>query len=466
MRTGDLLDVTLEAFADKGKSLARIDGMVLFVAKTVPGDHARVRIFKKKKNFAEARLEALLTPSPLRTEARCRYAGTCGGCTWQHVQYEAQLEAKRSSVIGALKHAGGLVFPDVQPTLPSPDLFFYRNKMEFSFSDQRWLTREEMTLDTPPDRSFALGLHAPGAFDKVLDVEECFLQSPLSVRLVNATRDWAKRLDIAPWSVRSHTGFLRHLVIRHGVMTGETMVNLVTSGVEPDLQHAYAELLRRDFPEVTTLVNTVNSGTGQTAIGERVDVLFGPGVFHDSIGALTFEIGPQAFFQTNTRGAAQLYEVARTLAELTPTDLLYDLYCGAGTISLFCAPHVRHVVGVELVPEAIENAKANAKRNGIGNTTFLAGDLMRLFDDAFVAEHGTPDVLIVDPPRAGMHPKVVEQIARLAPSRLVYVSCNPQTQARDLALLGSGYQIDAVQPVDMFPHTAHIETVIRLTRTL
>jgi len=443
----------------------------------VPGDRVRARVFQTKKRHAEARFEALLEPSPVRVEPRCPYVTDCGGCKWQHVAYEAQLEKKRRSVEGALLHAG-LAAPDVRPALPSPRAFFYRNKMEFSFSDERWLTAAEIASghDIPateaaqPEgvrskpKDFALGLHAQGSFAKVLDIEMCFLQSELSVRIVNRLRALAKEEGWVPYGQRSHTGFLRHLVIRHGEHTGETLVNLVTNGYSQPRMDRVAEVLQSEFPQVTTFVCTVNTGLGGTALGERVETIFGPGVLHDRIGDLTFEIAPHAFFQTNTRGAEALYAVAREYADLRPTDLLYDLYCGAGTISLYCASHVQHVVGVELVPEAIENANVNAARNGIENATFVAGDLLRLFTPEFVATHGHPDVLILDPPRAGVHPKVMEEVARLAPERLVYVSCNPQTQARDLALLGDAYRIEAVQPVDMFPHTDHVECVVKLTR--
>lgn len=486
MKRGDVLDLDLTAFADRGKSLGRADdGRVVFVAGAVPGDRARVQVFATKKRHAEARLEALLEPSPLRVEPRCAYFGTCGGCKWQQVDYAAQLEMKRQSVEDALVRTGGLEdVPDVQPTLGSPRVYFYRNKMEFSFADERWKTWDEMRAEraeqadeadshsddsaVAPAKEFALGLHAPGSFAKVLDLHECHLQSELSAALVNRMRSLALEHGWTAYGQRSHEGMLRHLIVRHGEHTGETLVNLVTNGRCDDAIETVAAMLRAEFPSVTTFVRTVHTGLGPTALDAEVETVFGPGVLHDRIGELTFEIAPNAFFQTNTLGAEVLYDVALRFADLQPGDRLYDLYCGAGTISLYGAPHVEHVVGVELVPEAIENAKANAVRNGIANATFVAGDLLTVFTPAFVAEHGHPNVLILDPPRAGVHPKVMAEIARLAPERIVYVSCNPQTQARDLAVLrdasGGAYRIDAVQPVDMFPHTGHVETVVRLTR--
>ena len=478
MKPGAVLDLTLTDFADRGKSLARLPvedgdgpdangrgGLVVFVAGAVPGDRVTARVFKTKKRHAEARLLEVVEPSPLRVEPRCAYFGACGGCKWQHVAYAAQLEHKRKSVEGALRHTPGLAFPEVRPTLPSPRSYFYRNKMEFSFSDERWLTEAEIASGEAFDRDFALGLHAPGSFAKVLDLHECHLQSDLSVALVNRVRTLAKAEGWPAYGPRTHEGWLRHLVVRHGEHTGETLVNLVVNGWDEGRVGRVADVLRAEFPAVTTFVVTVHTGLGGTALGERTETVFGPGVLHDRIGDLTFEIAPNAFFQTNTRAAEGLYAVARGFADLRPDDLLYDLYCGAGTISLYCAPHVRHVVGVELVPEAIQNAEANAARNGIANATFLAGDLLKLFTPAFVETHGRPDALILDPPRAGVHPKVMEEIAALGPERLVYVSCNPQTMARDVALLGDAYRIEAVQPVDLFPHTDHVECVVRLVRT-
>lgn len=462
MQKGTEVILDIEKFADQGKSLARADGYVVFVPGAVPGDRVRARIVKRKKKFAEAMLLDVVAPSTLRTAPRCFYFDTCGGCKWQHVDYAAQLEAKRQSVQDALVHAGGFRDAVARPTIGAEKTYFYRNKMEFSFGASRWLTREEIASGQRFETDFALGLHVPGSFEKVLDLRECHLQSDLSVRLVNAVRGFAKANGLAPWNVRTHEGYLRHLVIRHGERTGEVMVNLVTNGYEAEPIEAFAGLLRRDFPEVTTFVNTINTGVAQTAFGEEIRTVFGPGVIHDCIGGLRFEIAPNAFFQTNTAQAERLYEVARDFADLRPDDLLYDLYCGAGTISLFLAPHVRHVVGVELVEEAVANARANAAANGVDNCTFVSGDLMRLFTPAFVEAHGRPDVLVADPPRGGMHPKVVEQIARLRPERFVYVSCNPQTQARDLALLADVYAVEAVQPVDLFPHTHHIESVVKL----
>lgn len=464
IKKGAELDLVIEKFADRGKSLARVDGQVVFVQEAVPGDRVRVQVIRKKKKFLEARIEELLEPSELRTEPRCPYFGTCGGCKWQHVKYEAQVDAKRQSVAEALEHVGGFEGVHVNPTIGARDAYYYRNKMEFSFSADRWLTPEEIATGENFETDFALGLHVPGNFYKVLDLHECHLQSPRSAEIVNAVRRFAKNNGWLPWDIRNHTGFLRHLVIREGKRTGERMINLVTSGRDDERMQLFGEFLREHFPETTTLVNTINTGVAQTASGEATDTIFGPGVIHDMIGDFRFEIAPSAFFQTNTDQAETLYRVALEYADLKPDDVLFDLYCGAGTISIFMAPHVKRVVGVELVEEAVQNAKANARANGIDNCTFIAADMLSIVNPRFTSTHGRPDIIVVDPPRAGLHPKVVSRIQRLRPQRFVYVSCNPQTQARDLQLLGDGYTIDAVQPVDLFPHTDHVETVVRVTR--
>ena len=459
---GDTIELDIEKFADNGKSLARVDGYVVFVKGAVSGDRVRACIHRAKSSHAEAKIDTLLSPSDRRVEPRCRYADTCGGCTWQHVDYEAQLAMKQQSVEEAFAHRTDFEEVEVRPTIGSPKPFFYRNKMDFDFSADRWLTREEIDSGQDFDTDFALGLHVPGNFFKVLDLQECHLHAELSVRLVNGIRDFVKAQGWAPWDIREHEGFLRHLVLRTGEQTGDCMVNLVTHGAPEDRIAAVADVLQSDFPEVTTFIHTNHTGKSQNPEGEE-QVVFGPGVIHDEIGHYRFEISPGAFFQTNTLQAEQLYEVARDFAALQPADRLYDLYCGAGTISLFMSEHVNEVVGAELVEDAVANACTNADMNEVNNCTFVSGDLKTLFTDDFAAEHGAPDVLVVDPPRAGMHKDVVAQIASLTPERVVYVSCNPQTQVRDLERLRDAYRVDAVQPVDMFPHTPHVENVVRLT---
>jgi len=462
LKRGSELELTVEKVADRGKSLTRIDGYVVFIPGGIPGDKLRVRINKAKKKFAEAIILEVIEPSRDRIDARCAHFGTCGGCKWQHMSYAAQLRAKQQSVEDALHRQGGLTEIAVNDVIGSETVYRYRNKMEFSFSAERWLTAEEIGSGKPVDKSFALGLHVPGNFAKVLDLSECHLHSEEGERLLNRVRLLARENKWEPWHIRNHTGYLRHLVLRNAANTEDFMVNLVTNGFDEEKITEFAAVLKEEFPSVTTLVNTINTGVAQTAFGEEIRTIFGPGTIKDQIGRFTFEIAPNAFFQTNTHQAENLYRVAASFAELKKTDHVYDLYSGAGTISIYIAEQVKHVTGVELIEAATENARQNAAANGIKNVTFVTGDMMKLFRDEFVEEHGRPDVLIVDPPRAGMHPKVVAQIIRLLPERFVYVSCNPISQAKDLSLLADSFEIEAVQPVDLFPHTYHIENVVKL----
>ncbi|MEZ4702093.1 MAG: 23S rRNA (uracil(1939)-C(5))-methyltransferase RlmD [Rhodothermales bacterium] len=385
MKKLEEIELVIEKFADRGKSLARVDGIVFFVAGGVPGDRVRAQVLKKKRKHAEGRILELLEPSPLRTSPRCAYFGTCGGCKWQHVDYQAQLDAKQQSVEDALRHTGGFSDVPVRPTIGADPIYYYRNKMEFSFSAARWLTTDEIASGDPIDTHFALGLHAPGHFSKVIDISACYLQSETSVRIVNALRDLAKANDWAPWDIRKHHGYLRHLVIRSGQRTGELMVNLYTNGYEPDRMELLQRHLKAHIPEVTTLVNSIHTGPAQAALAEATHVMFGPGVIHDVIGGFRFEIAPNAFFQTNTPQAERLYEVARAFADLRPDDLVYDLFCGAGTISIYVAAHARHVIGIEVVPEAVANARANAAANQVENCTFVLANLRKLQLDHFVS---------------------------------------------------------------------------------
>ena len=467
---GDEVTLEVEKFADQGKGLARLDGLVVFVPQAVPGDRIRAKVYKRKSGYAEAKLIRLLEPSAKRTEPRCYYFGTCGGCDWQHVEYGEQAGMKAQSVREALVHQGDAAEEELEgvlrPLLKAERPYLYRNKMVFHFSTKRWLTPDEVATDKDFDTDFALGLHVPNNFYKVLDLKECHLQSRLSRQLVNQVRDFVREKGWKPWDIRRHHGFLRHLVIREGKRTGEVMVNLVTSRHEADRMEALATFLRSEVPEVTTFVNTINDTPSQTERGDEQHVIFGEGVIHEQLGDLTFEIAPETFFQTNTHQAERLFQVTRELADLQPTDRLYDLYCGAGALSLFVAEAVQEVVGIELAEESVAAARKNSVANGIENAHFHAGALKDVLTDAFVEEHGRPDVLLADPPRAGLHKRVVKQIAALRPERFVYVSCNPQTQARDLkrlrAATDGAYRIEAVQPVDQFPQTQHVENIVKL----
>ena len=472
MKRGDELELRIESYGAEGRGIARNDGFVVFVRGGVPGDTVRGRLTKVSRNFAEASVTAVTAPSAFRVAPRCRYFGTCGGCAWQHLAYDAQCAFKRQQVIDALERIGGFAGITVQPTLGAADAFYYRNKMEFSFG-VRWLTREELDAAPPRDPSvspverFALGLHIPQRFDRVLDVEECFLQSPESTAIVNAVRTFARDRELTIYSTLTHTGYLRNLVIREGKHTGDRMVNIVTSEEQPVLMRELCGLLVAQFPSITTVVNNITTRKSQVATGDREVVLHGPGYIRERIGHRVYKISANSFFQTNTLQAERLYDTALEMAGLQASDTVFDLYCGTGTIALHIAAHAASVVGIESVADAVDDARRNAEEQGVRNCTFVLGDLKeRIVDDnAWLAEHGAPAVMMIDPPRAGMHPRVVERIREMHPQRIVYVSCNPATQARDLKVLcaGGAYTIDAVQPVDMFPHTMHVENVVRLS---
>jgi len=473
----DLVRVEVSGSAFEGKAVARLEGLVIFVEGGVPGDVLTARITKVKKNHLEARAENIETPSPLRTQPRCEHFGTCGGCKWQHVDYRAQLDFKEQHVRDAFERIGGFENPSILPIIGSDEIYFYRNKMEYSFSDQQWLTspptREpsvetnpHSTIDNRQSETF-LGLHVPKRYDKILDINECFLQSEISNRILHAVRDYAKRSNRTVYSYSAHTGYFRFLVIREAKRTNELMVNLVTSEDHTDEMLKFTRELREKVPEITTIVNTINSKKAQVAFGEHEETYFGNGVIHEQLGGLTFTISAGSFFQTNTVQAERLYEITKSFAELKGRELVYDLYSGTGSIALFVSDRARHVVGVESVESAIGDAERNARQNGVTNCTFVLGDLKdRLTKDVqWMETHQRPDVLIIDPPRSGMHPKVVEEIIRLDVPLIVYVSCNPATQARDVkTFCENKYGLEKIQPVDMFPHTYHIESVVQLRR--
>jgi 23S rRNA (uracil1939-C5)-methyltransferase len=472
MIRGEELELRVENFGSEGKSVARVDNFVVFVRGGIPGDTVRARLVRVSRKFAEAEITAVVIPSPLRVTPRCRFFGVCGGCTWQHLSYQGQLDFKRQQVADALERIGGFSGIPVLPTIGAEDVFFYRNKMEFSFGT-RWLTREEVE-DTrrsgmeneSPDR-FALGLHIPQRFDRVLDIDECYLQSPASTVIVNTVRAFCRERNLSIYSTTTHTGFLRNLVIREGKQTGELMVNLVTSEEHDPTLRALCSTLAREVPAITTIVNNITTRKSQVAVGEREIIYTGSGFITERIGRRTYRISANSFFQTNTVQAERLYDTVRRMAALRPGDVVFDLYSGTGTIALHVADDAAAVLGIEAVASAVEDARKNAAENRVNNCAFVLGDLKdRLVGDATVLRDGTaPDVILVDPPRAGMHPKVVEKILGMHPRRIVYVSCNPATQARDAKLLCEGgvYGADEAQPVDMFPHTTHVENVLRLS---
>jgi len=460
LRKGDVVQLRVESAAFEGGCVGRHEGMVVFVDGCVPGDLVRARVVKKRRTHAEARTIEIVEKSPDRVEPSCEYFGTCGGCRWQDLRYDEQLRWKRVHVIDAMERIGGLRDLKIADTIPSERMYFYRNKMEFSFGANRWLTDEDTTLPQPPHPDFALGLHVPGRFDKVLDVKHCLLQSDVSSNIVNLTRRFALDHGLPAYSTRTHSGLLRHLVVRTSESSGEIMVILVTAQDVPDVMSAFAERMRREIPDVTTLVQGIHRGKAQVSFTQDLRILYGSGSITERIGGNEFRISPFSFFQTNTLQAEELYRRALAAAGLTGTESVWDLYCGAGTITLAAARSAARVLGAEINEESVQDARRNALHNGIGNVTFVPGDLRETIDHA--ASHFLPDVIITDPPRAGMHQDVVRGILNLAPRRISYVSCNPATQARDLAILADAYAIDAIQPIDMFPQTYHVETVATL----
>lgn len=463
LKKGQEVELDIIEAAFKGKGLAKVEGLAVFVPGTTPGDKVKARIIKKKKKYREAKLLEILEPSQHRIEPKCRHAKICGGCSWQHIPYAKQLEFKTQQVRDHIERIGDLDGSIVKEGIGAKQEFYYRNKMEYSISSRRWLTEEEIQSDEYIDDSaFAAGLHAPGRFDKILNLKECHLQVPESFQILDFIRSWCIENKIQPYDTFENSGFMRHVVIRNSHHTHDFMVNLVTNRDDREIMKKMADTLIKAFPFITTIVNNVNDTKSPTAVGRYEKVLYGPGYITDRIGEFDFKIHPNAFFQTNTLQAEKLYEVARQYAELSEGDVVYDLYCGVGTLSLFMSKPAKQVVGIELVDVAVENAAFNARENEVNNVSFIKGDMKDVFTQGMVEEYGAPDVLITDPPRAGMHPDVVQRLCELKVPRLVYVSCNSSTMARDLKELKKVYEVKEVQPVDMFPQTYHIEAVAKL----
>lgn len=453
--------VEITAVAAEGNALAKVDDMVVFVPYGAPGDIADIKLDKKKRNYAEGHIERLVRPSEQRTDPRCSHFGVCGGCRWQHLPYEVQLQTKQTQVTDALERIAKVALPEVSPILGSACIWGYRNKMEYTFSNKRWLTWEQMRSGEEfPDRDGA-GFHIPGAFDKVLDIECCHLQDDLGNRIRLHLKRYGREHCLPFYDLRAQQGFLRTLMMRI-LTTGEVMVVVVVGENRPDELKAMLDDLRAAFPEITSLMYVVNTKVNDTFADLPVYMHSGREWVEEEMEGLRFRIGPKSFYQTNSRQAYELYKVARDFAGLTGGELVYDLYTGTGTIANFVARQARKVIGIEYVEPAIIDARINSEVNGISNTEFFAGDMKDVLTDEFISAHGRPDVMIVDPPRAGMHEDVVKTIMRARPRRIVYVSCNPATQARDIALLDELYGVSKVQPVDMFPHTHHVENVVRL----
>jgi len=456
-----LEDVRIDAIAAEGQALARVDGVVVFTQYAVPGDVVDIQVTKKKKSFMEGRVIAYKEYSKTRCEARCEHYGVCGGCKWQILPYEEQIKAKQQQVVDNLTRIGHLTLPEITPILGSKKIYEYRNKLEYTFSSKRWIPfgveRENLTAE----QLMGVGFHIPGMFDKVLDINRCHLQVDISNQIRNEIRAYAKENGLEFFDLKQQVGFLRTLMIRT-TSTGELMVVVVFCREDKRLREGLLEHLRLKFPEITSLLYVINEKRNDTITDQEICVYAGTDCIYEEMEGLRFKIGPKSFYQTNSEQAYELYKVARGFAELTGDEMVYDLYTGTGTIANFVSRKCRKVVGIEYVPEAIEDAKVNSAINGIENTLFYAGDMKDILTGDFVKEHGRPDVIITDPPRAGMHEDVVKVIMEAEPRRIVYVSCNPATQARDLAMLCEKYEITAVQPVDMFPHTHHVENVVQL----
>ena len=452
--------------AAEGKALARVNEMVVFVPYVVPGDVVDLQIKRKKHHYAEAVAVRFHEYSSVRAVPFCQHYGVCGGCKWQVLPYEEQIKYKQKQVEDNLRRIGKIELPETTPIMGSEKTQFYRNKLEFTFSNKRWLTEEEVKQEVKYEQMNAVGFHIPNAFDKVLAIEKCWLQDDISNRIRNAARDFAYAKGYSFFNLRSQEGMLRNMMVRTST-TGELMVLLqckITSTNEEEQMITLLQHLADSFPEITSLLYVINNKCNDTITDLEVKVFKGNDHIFEEMEGLRFKVGPKSFYQTNSEQAYNLYKVARAYANLTGEELVYDLYTGTGTIANFVSRQARKVVGIEYVPEAIEDAKVNSAINGIENTLFYAGDMKDILTRDFIEEHGRPDVIITDPPRAGMRTDVIEAILFAAPKRIVYVSCNPATQARDLQLLDKDYRVTAVQPVDMFPHTHHVENVVLLEK--
>ncbi|MDE5676448.1 23S rRNA (uracil(1939)-C(5))-methyltransferase RlmD [Phocaeicola sp.] len=458
--------ITITDVAAEGKALAKVNDLVVFVPYVVPGDVVDLQVKRKKNHYAEAVAVKFHEYSAMRMVPFCQHYGVCGGCKWQCLSYAEQIKNKQKQVMDNLTRIGKIELPEILPILGSKKTEFYRNKLEFTFSDKRWLTEEEVKEDVKYDQMNAVGFHIPGAFDKVLAIEKCWLQDDISNQIRNAIRDYAYEHNYSFFNLRSQEGMLRNLMIRTST-TGELMVLLQCKIVEEKERDRMKQLLAfvaERFPQITSLLYVVNNKCNDTINDLDVMVFKGNDHIFEEMEGLRFKIGPKSFYQTNSEQAYNLYKVARDFAGLTGDELVYDLYTGTGTIANFVSRQAKKVIGIEYVPEAIEDAKVNSRINGIDNTLFYAGDMKNILTQEFINQHGRPDVIITDPPRAGMHDDVINTILFAEPRRIVYVSCNPATQARDLSLLDTKYKVTAVQPVDMFPHTHHVENVVLLER--
>lgn len=459
IQKGQDIELTIESLAFGGKGITHVDGLAVFVERVIPGQKVLARIIKKKKSFAEAYPLEVLEKAPNEIEAKCPAFGICGGCRIQNLEYQDQLMEKTRQVRDLIQRVGGFENFLVPDALSSEQAFHYRNKMEFTFTGSPWRKHPD-----DEDKPFGLGQHIPSRFDKIVHLETCYLQKPIMNEIMNFVFDFGVKYNWEAYNTKTHKGWARNLVLRYGEHTDEIMVNLVTTSYEKKHMQEFKTAILEAFPQITTLINSINTRLADVAYGEKEEILYGPGLIHDRLGEAEFEISAGAFFQTNTRQAEVLYGEALKGADLQGGEVVYDLYCGTGSIALFLAKKAKKVYGFELIASAIKNARRNAKKQGLDNVEFILGDLKDVLAQE-TKRIEAADVIVVDPPRAGLHQNVVDDILKVAPKRLVYVSCNPSTLARDLKLFCEiDYELVSVQPVDMFPHTAHIETVAQLRK--
>ncbi|MBW1965634.1 MAG: 23S rRNA (uracil(1939)-C(5))-methyltransferase RlmD [Deltaproteobacteria bacterium] len=458
------ITITIDSVAYGGKGIARLDNFVIFVRDALPGQHLKVKIIKKKPSFAEAIIEEIITQSPDYIDPKCIYFNDCGGCTFQNLRYLAQLKIKKQQIEDVYTHLTKLTPVKILEPLASPEIWGYRNKMEFSAGDNRWLMKEN-DPETPKD--FAIGLHAPRRFDKILDVKECFLQNDTRNKIFADIRKWMHENKITLDNPRHHTGFLRNIMIREGAYTNEIMINFITRENGKEILKPLIDDMIAHYPEITSVVNNVTKSKGQTSQGGKEFLLYGNSVIHDTIGGIQYEISANAFFQTNTKGAEQLYGVVRDFAKETNKPVIWDFYSGIGSIALFLADVAKKVYGFEVCSAAVKNANENTQKNNINNCEFFEANLDKFLqtNQELIQSLLPPDIVVVDPPRAGIHPKFLKQMVNQGAPKIIYVSCNPSTQARDIEqLVEHGYKVEKIQPVDMFPHTWHIESVALLTK--
>jgi 23S rRNA (uracil1939-C5)-methyltransferase len=459
IRKEDIVELWVEKLAFGGEGIARINGFVVFIKGAVPGDRILAKIVKKRKGYANAVIFEIIDPSPERKNASCPYSGYCGGCNYQHLEYEHQLKYKREQVIDSINRIGALRDIKVNEVIPSDNIFEYRNKMEFSFSDRRWILPEEYNDDEKND-GFALGLHVPGTFYKVIDIDACLLQHKTGNAILKSVKQYVEETKVPVYGLKSHKGFWRFLTLRYSEAFDQWMVNIVTSDNGYDLIKPLAERLHIQFDNIATVINNISRKKAAIALGEEEEIITGEGYIKENIGPYIFRISANSFFQTNTSGAEKLYEKVIEFAELDKSERVIDLYCGTGTIAVYLSKYAREIVGMEISENAVSDARLNCRLNNISNCSFIHGDIK----DTISSLTFEPDVLIIDPPRTGMHKDVIGQIINMGIKKIVYVSCNPATMARDLGILAGKYEVSEIQPVDMFPHTYHIESVAKLVR--